>query len=94
MTGAGPAHVDLDRPEHRQPAFLAVLTHGAGSNARAPLLVALAETLASAGFAVLRCDLPYRQVELVGDDHRLERRGDADRDVGIRPRVAGRRDRS
>jgi uncharacterized protein len=38
-----------------------VLTHGAGSNSRAPLLVALAEAFAAAGFTVLRCDLPYRQ---------------------------------
>jgi uncharacterized protein len=38
-----------------------VLTHGAGSNCQAPVLVALAETFADAGFTVLRCDLPYRQ---------------------------------
>ena len=38
-----------------------VLTHGAGSNCQAPLLIALAETFAEAGFIVLRCDLPYRQ---------------------------------
>jgi predicted alpha/beta-hydrolase family hydrolase len=38
-----------------------VLTHGAGSNCQAPLLIALAETFADAGFVVLRCDLPYRQ---------------------------------
>ncbi|MFY9741010.1 MAG: alpha/beta family hydrolase [Candidatus Sulfotelmatobacter sp.] len=38
-----------------------VLTHGAGGNCNAPLLVALAETFTAAGFIVLRCDLPYRQ---------------------------------
>ena len=38
-----------------------VLTHGAGSNCQAPLLIALAETFAGVGFVVLRCDLPYRQ---------------------------------
>lgn len=38
-----------------------VLTHGSGSNCQAPLLVALAETFAEAGYTVLRCDLPYRQ---------------------------------
>ena len=38
-----------------------VLTHGAGGNARAPLLAAVAETLAAAGITVLRCDLPFRQ---------------------------------
>ena len=43
-----------------------VLTHGAGSNAQAPLLVALAETFCAAGFTVLRCDLPYRQVRSFG----------------------------
>ena len=38
-----------------------VLTHGAGSNCQAPLLIALAEAFAGAGFLVLRCDLPFRQ---------------------------------
>jgi uncharacterized protein len=38
-----------------------VLTHGSGGNCNAPLLVALAETFADAGFIVLRCDLPFRQ---------------------------------
>jgi predicted alpha/beta-hydrolase family hydrolase len=38
-----------------------VLTHGAGSNCQAPLLIALAECFAEAGFVVLRCDLPFRQ---------------------------------
>ena len=53
-----------------------VLTHGAGSNAQAPLLVALAETFCSAGFTVLRCDLPYRQTRPFG----APGRGDAVRD--------------
>lgn len=38
-----------------------VLTHGSGSNCQTPLLIAMAEAFAGAGFAVLRCDLPYRQ---------------------------------
>jgi uncharacterized protein len=38
-----------------------VLTHGAGSNAGAPLLIAVAEAFSAAGIAVLRCDLPFRQ---------------------------------
>jgi uncharacterized protein len=38
-----------------------ILAHGAGSNAQAPLLAALAQTFCDAGFSVLRCDLPYRQ---------------------------------
>ncbi len=37
------------------------ITHGAGSNCEAPLLVALAEAFAEAGLWVLRFDLPYRQ---------------------------------
>jgi predicted alpha/beta-hydrolase family hydrolase len=37
------------------------LTHGAGSNAGAPLLVAIADAFCAAGIAVLRCDLPFRQ---------------------------------
>jgi uncharacterized protein len=38
-----------------------VLTHGAGGNSGAPLLVAVATAFCSAGFHVLRCDLPFRQ---------------------------------
>ena len=53
-----------------------VLTHGAGSNARAPLLVAMAETFATAGVTVLRCDLPYRQSR----PHGPPRPGDAAHD--------------
>jgi predicted alpha/beta-hydrolase family hydrolase len=43
-----------------------VLTHGAGGNCAAPLLVALAEAFAKAGLTVLRCDLPYRQARPKG----------------------------
>ena len=42
------------------PGFI-VLTHGAGGNAKAPLLVALAERFAELGYSALRCDLPFRQ---------------------------------
>jgi len=38
-----------------------VLTHGAGGNCNAPLLVALAESFSTKGITVLRCDLPFRQ---------------------------------
>lgn len=38
-----------------------VLTHGAGSNCNAPVLVALCAAFAEIGFAALRCDLPFRQ---------------------------------
>lgn len=53
-----------------------VLTHGAGSNSQSPLLIALAEAFASAGFTVLRCDLPFRQARPYGPP----RPGDAARD--------------
>ena len=53
-----------------------VLTHGAGSNSRAPLLMALAEAFALIGMTVLRCDLPYRQSR----PHGPPRPGDAARD--------------
>jgi predicted alpha/beta-hydrolase family hydrolase len=42
------------------------LAHGAGSNAQAPLLVAVAHEFAEAGFTVLRCDLPFRQARPSG----------------------------
>ena len=62
-----------------------VLTHGAGSNANAPLLVALAETFCAAGFTVLRCDLPYRQLRSWGPPGP----GDAARDrAGLKNAVA------
>ncbi len=65
-----------------------ILTHGAGSNAQAPLLVALADTFADAGFTVLRCDLPYRQVRSWGPPGP----GDAVRDrAGLRNAVAAMR---
>jgi uncharacterized protein len=51
-----------ENPNHN----VLVLTHGAGSNAQAPLLIALAETFCAAGFSVLRCDLPYRQTRSYG----------------------------
>jgi len=43
-----------------------ILTHGAGSNCMAPLLVALADTYAANGCTVLRCDLPFRQERRTG----------------------------
>jgi predicted alpha/beta-hydrolase family hydrolase len=43
-----------------------VITHGAGSNCNSSLLVAVAEIFAAAGYPVLRCDLPYRQLKPAG----------------------------
>jgi len=65
-----------------------ILTHGAGGNAQMGLLVALAEAFAGAGFAVLRCDLPFRQQRPYGPP----RPGDAARDrEGLRHAVAAMR---
>jgi len=62
-----------------------VLTHGAGSNAQAPLLRALAAAFSAAGFSVLRCDLPYRQSRSYGPPGP----GDAARDrAGLRNAIA------
>ena len=38
-----------------------VLTHGAGGNCQAKLLVAVGNAFAEEGLIVLRCDLPFRQ---------------------------------
>jgi uncharacterized protein len=49
----------LHTPEQATGEALA-LTHGAGSNASAPLLVSLARAFCEAGLLVLRYDLPFR----------------------------------
>ncbi len=65
-----------------------VLTHGAGGNAKAALLVALADVFAEAGFTILRCDLPFRQKRPYGPP----RPGDSTQDrEGLRNAVAGMR---
>jgi predicted alpha/beta-hydrolase family hydrolase len=62
-----------------------VFTHGAGGNAKSPLLIALAEAFAGAGFTALRCDLPFRQHRSFGPP----RPGDAERDrQGLKNAVA------
>ena len=43
-----------------------VLTHGAGSDHRAPMLLTVADVFARAGVTVLRCDLPFRQARASG----------------------------
>jgi predicted alpha/beta-hydrolase family hydrolase len=61
-----------------------ILTHGAGSNRNAPLLVALANALGEAGVYVVRYDLPFRQDR----PHGPPRPGDAARDrEGLRAEV-------
>jgi uncharacterized protein len=71
-----------------------ILTHGAGSNATAPLLVALAETFSASGFTVLRCDLPYRQSRSFGPpgpgDATRDRAGLKNALAAIRKIISGR----
>lgn len=62
-----------------------ILTHGAGSDCAAPLLVALGEAFAAHGYVVLRCDLPFRQERRTGPPFP----GNAERDrAGLRNAVA------
>jgi predicted alpha/beta-hydrolase family hydrolase len=57
---AGSVRGTLERPD-RPSGDAIVLTHGAGSNSQAPLLVRMAEAFADWGYLVLRFDLPFRQ---------------------------------
>jgi predicted alpha/beta-hydrolase family hydrolase len=67
-----------------------ILTHGAGSNRNAPLLVAVANAFSSAGVEVIRYDLPFRQER----PHGPPRPGDAARDrEGLREQVLKARER-
>lgn len=71
-----------------------ILTHGAGANCNAPLLVALADAFSASGLTVLRCDLPFRQAR----PHGPPMRGSAERDQKglqavvelMRPQTSGR----
>ncbi|HEU5401955.1 MAG TPA: alpha/beta family hydrolase [Terriglobales bacterium] len=68
-----------------------VLTHGAGANCQAPLLVALARAFCEAGLVVLRCDLPFRQLR----PHGPPMRGSAERDqLGLRRAIEAMRSQS
>ena len=55
-----------------------VLTHGAGTDCRTPLLVAVADAFATAGYHVLRCDLPFRQRRKLGPPHPAQAAVDRD----------------
>lgn len=83
----------LHRPENPNGDGL-VLSHGAGSNARAPLLVALAEEFSAAGLVVLRCDLPYRQARPYGPpgpgDAARDRKGLQNAIAALRKLATGR----
>jgi uncharacterized protein len=64
-----------------------ILTHGAGSNCNAPLLVALSDAFSASDWTVLRCDLAFRQLRPSGPP-----RGSAERDQqGLRAAVASMR---
>jgi predicted alpha/beta-hydrolase family hydrolase len=64
------------------------LTHGAGGNCNAPLLLAVADAFQAAGVTVLRCDLPFRQQRPSGPP----RPADAAKDrAGLRAAVAAMR---
>ena len=71
-----------------------ILTHGAGSNCTAPLLVALSETFAGRGYVVLRCDLPFRQERRTGPpfpgNAESDRAGLRNAVAVLRKNVAGR----
>ena len=83
----------LHRPA-QSPSDALVLTHGAGSNCHAPLLVALANLFAQSGYLVLRCDLPFRQVRPTGPprpgDASRDRRGLANSVASVKDLVSGR----
>jgi predicted alpha/beta-hydrolase family hydrolase len=71
-----------------------VLTHGAGANCNAAVLIALAVAFCSSGLTVLRCDLPFRQLRPSGPPPR----GSAERDqqglsaavASVRAQTSGR----
>jgi hypothetical protein len=65
-----------------------VLTHGAGGDCNAPVLVAAAEPFVAAGIAVLRCDLPFRQRRQSGPPSPSGAAADRD---GLRAAVAALR---
>ena len=65
-TAPGPAVRGWLHAPEAPPRDALVLTHGAGSDCRAPLLVAVAEAFARHGVLTLRCDLPYRQASPAG----------------------------
>jgi predicted alpha/beta-hydrolase family hydrolase len=68
-----------------------ILTHGAGANCNSPLLLALAGAFCASGLAVLRCDLPFRQLR----PHGPPQRGSAERDQqGLRAAVQSMRRQS
>ncbi len=71
-----------------------VLTHGAGGNCNAPLLLAVAGAFQALGVTVLRCDLPFRQQRPSGPprpaDSAIDREGLRAAVAALRAIVSGR----
>jgi predicted alpha/beta-hydrolase family hydrolase len=67
----------LHKPDGPPKAGL-VLTHGAGANCSSALLVNVAASLAKIGWAVLRCDLPFRQKRKFGPPSPTQASADRD----------------
>ncbi len=65
-----------------------VLTHGAGGDCNAPLLLAVAAAFQAAGLTVLRCNLPFRQQRPSGPPRPADSAKDRD---GLRASVAALR---
>lgn len=70
-----------------------VLTHGAGGNCEAPLLVQVASAFASSGISVLRVDLPFRRKKRFGPPYPAtaahDRSGLRDAVIAMRELVSG-----
>src|SRR4051812_25769083 len=83
----------LHHPDHPNSDAI-VLTHGAGSNSNAPLLVQLATAFSDAGYLTLRYDLPFRAQRPHGSPHpsgaARDREGVRQAIAEVRPHVAGR----
>jgi predicted alpha/beta-hydrolase family hydrolase len=83
----------LHTPEHASGDGLA-LTHGAGSDASAPLLVSLSRVFCEAGVMVLRYDLPFRVARATGPPGPAaaarDREGIARAVAALRQRAKGR----
>jgi hypothetical protein len=59
-TSAGPAHVELELPAGRPPAFLVVLTHGAGGTPDTADVLAVKDAARDLGAATALVTQPYR----------------------------------
>jgi predicted alpha/beta-hydrolase family hydrolase len=77
----------MERPERPRGDAIA-LTHGAGVNSDAPLLVNLARKFSEAGYLALRYDLPFRQLRPKGPPPPSASARDRD---GVREAVAALR---